>query len=163
MAQRGVGRGHRTAGFMRGGYITPNPAPPQWFFGFSRSARVLNDVSRRFCLAGGEGGIGSATLRGFAPILTDCLFGLQPSPNLGSHPSGTSSPVPNPTLALKRSELSSWRRGRDWLAYGHRKRRPLGGPSPRGRASLRRTHGFSSLRLGDRWLQGSPIKVSLSA
>ena len=29
----------------------------------------------------------------------------------------------------------------DWLAEGHRKRRPSGGPSPRGQASLRRTLG----------------------
>jgi hypothetical protein len=27
--------------------------------------------------AGGEGGIGFALLRGFAPILADCLFGLK--------------------------------------------------------------------------------------
>ena len=39
--------------------------------------------------AGGEGGIGSALLRGFAPILADCLFGLKAlTEPKGSHPSG---------------------------------------------------------------------------
>jgi hypothetical protein len=38
--------------------------------------------------AGGEGGIGSALLRGFAPILADCLFGLKAlTEPKGSHPS----------------------------------------------------------------------------
>jgi hypothetical protein len=39
--------------------------------------------------AGGEGGIGFAVLRGFAPILADCLFGLKAlTEPKGSHPSG---------------------------------------------------------------------------
>ena len=61
-------------------------------------------------------------------------------------------------LALERSDLSSWRRGRDWLASGHRKRRPSGGPSPRGFASLRRTLGFSSLRWAETGLSGLPLR-----
>ena len=64
-------------------------------------------------LAGGEGGIGSAALRGFAPILTDCLFGLRPHRTGVLIPQTRLAPTQAVSLALERSELSNWRRGRD--------------------------------------------------
>ena len=69
-----VARSARSADLARGRAIhdTRNPQP--------------DTLAPKF--PGGEGGIGFALLRGFAPILADCLFGLKVlTEPKGSHPS----------------------------------------------------------------------------
>ena len=78
--------------------FVPSPLPDHWKWQFSRQGIVVRPVrvfvrvlesraavgaDNPFMVivlvpAGGEGGIGSAALRGFAPILADCLFGRRP-------------------------------------------------------------------------------------